>query len=138
MHRYLYIVTGILLAMALHAGAAQAAGSVSGTVMLDPALGGQAAADDVVFVFARAANGPRMPLAILRASVKDLPLEFTLDDSTAMSPQMKLSAFDEVIVVARISKSGGAMPHSGDLEGQSGPVKAGSRDVRILIDRVLP
>jgi cytochrome c-type biogenesis protein CcmH len=91
-----------------------------------------------VFVFARAADGPRMPLAIVRRQVKDLPFEFALDDSMAMAPNMKLSSFPEVVVGARISKSGNAMPQAGDLEGLSRPVKVGATGVAIVIDSAVP
>ena len=67
-----------------------------------------------------------MPLAIVRKQVSDLPLTVTLDDSTAMAPSMKLSNFDTVTVGARISKSGTAMPQSGDLQGLVTPVVPGS------------
>lgn len=118
-----------------NSSAAAAAGDaqVSGTIKLAPALAQQAAPDDTVFVFARASEGPRMPLAILRKQVKDLPFAFKLDDTTAMSPQMKLSGFARVIVGARISKSGNAMPQPGDLQGLSAPVAVGSKGLDIVI-----
>ena len=111
---------------------------VSGVVLLSPALAAKAAPDDTVFVFARAADGPRMPLAILKRKVSDLPLTFLLDDSTAMSGEMRLSKFARVVVGARVSKSGDAMPRAGDLTGQSGPVATGSGKLVITIDGVLP
>ncbi len=109
--------------------------AVSGTVELSPALRAQAAPGDTLFVFARAAQGPRMPLAILRRQVRDLPLAFTLDDSMAMSPANKLSGAPAIIVGARISKSGNAMPQSGDLEGASAAIAPGAKGLRITIDR---
>lgn len=112
--------------------------SVSGTVKLVPALAAGAAPEDTLFVFARAASGPRMPLAILRKQVKDLPVEFTLDDSLAMNPAMKLSNFPEVVVGARISKSGNAMPQSGDLQGLSEVVSVGTTEIPVLINTVVP
>lgn len=113
--------------------------SISGSVRLDDALLSQAAPTDTVFVFARAASGPRMPLAILRMQVQDLPMNFTLDDSMAMSPQMKLSSFEQVVVGARISKAGDAMPRSGDLEGSFGPLTVGDAgSVELVINRVVP
>jgi cytochrome c-type biogenesis protein CcmH len=128
----------LLLALCLPAaGPAQGAG-ITGTVKLAPALADQAAPTDQVFVFAQATQGPRMPLAIVRATAGDLPLSFTLDDSTAMMPRMQISHFDEVRVVARVSKSGGAMPRSGDLEGTMGPMANDAEGVEVVIDRVLP
>lgn len=109
-------------------------GRLSGTVKLSPALAGKAAPEDTVFIFARAVQGSRMPLAIVRRQVKDLPYSFVLDDSQAMSPEMKLSKFTEVVVSARISKAGNAVPQSGDLQGVSKAVKVGSKDITVVID----
>ena len=111
--------------------------SVSGTVTLAKPLAGKAAPDDTVYVFARAAEGSRVPLAILRKQVKDLPLKFTLDDSMAMSPAAKLSGAPKVIVGARISKSGGALAQPGDLQGLSAPVAVGSSGLAIEISQVV-
>ena len=121
------------------AGKAQAAGKerISGTVALSDTLKSKADPNDTLFVLARAAQGPKMPLAILRKQVKDLPLSFNLDDSMAMSPQMKMSNFDQVVVVARISKSGNAMPQPGDLQGTSNPLALGSTGIRIDIDQLV-
>jgi len=113
--------------------AAPGGGTVSGTVTLSAAMAKQAQPDDTVFVFARASEGSRMPLAILRKQVKDLPITFTLDDSMAMSPASALSSASLVIVGARVSKSGNAMPQPGDLAGQSAPVKVGATGLKIEI-----
>jgi len=86
-----------------------------------------------VFIFARATSGPRVPLAILRKKVSDLPMDFTLDDSLAMSPASKLSGATEVVVGARISKSGNAMPQPGDWQVQSAPVKPGATGLKLDI-----
>ena len=112
--------------------------SITGTVVLSSALKAQASPDDTVFVLVRAAEGPKMPLAIVRKQVKDLPLQFTLDDSTAMSPQMKVSSFDRVVVIARVSKSGNAMTQSGDLQGSSAIIKPGSKGLKLNIDTIIP
>lgn len=117
---------------------APAGGRVAGKVDLSPALKAKVAPTDTVFVFARAAEGPRMPLAIVRKQVRDLPIEFALDDSMAMAPNMKLSSFPEVVVGARISRSGNATPQSGDLEGLSKPVKVGASGIAVVIDSALP
>jgi cytochrome c-type biogenesis protein CcmH len=107
---------------------------VSGVVKLHPKLAGKVAPDDTVFIFARAAEGPRMPLAILRKQVRDLPVRFTLDDSMAMAPQMKLSAFPRVVIGARVSKTANATASPGDLQGQSQSVQVGAADVGVTID----
>lgn len=107
--------------------------SVSGTVTISAAAKAAASPDDTVFVFARPAEGSRMPLAILRKQVKDLPLTFKLDDSMAMSPAAKISTAGRVVVGARISKSGQAMPQPGDMEGLSDPVNAGATGVTVTI-----
>lgn len=109
------------------------ASALSGTVSLAPALVAQAAPTDTVFIVARAASGPRMPLAVLRKQVKDLPLRFTLDDSMAMTPTARISDQPQVIVIARISKSGNAIPQPGDLSGQSAPVAPGTTDIAVEI-----
>jgi cytochrome c-type biogenesis protein CcmH len=116
---------------------AQGGSRVSGVVRLAPELAGKVAPGDTVFIFARAAEGPRMPLAILRKRGNDLPAEFTLDDSMAMAPQMKLSAFPRVVIGARVSKSANANPQPGDLQGLSAPVEVGTKSVSVVIDTEL-
>lgn len=111
---------------------------VTGRVSLSAALKAQAGPDDLVFIFARAPVGSRMPLAILRKRVRDLPVDFVLDDSLAMSPAARLSSAQQVVVGARISKSGQAMPQPGDLQGLSASVAVGSRGLRIEINELVP
>ncbi len=117
---------------------AAAVASVAGSVSLAPALAAKVKPGDTLFIFARAAEGPRMPLAILKHQASELPLSFKLNDSMAMQPQMKLSAFASVVLTARISSSGGATPQSGDLVGQSAAVVPGAQGVHIVIDQILP
>ena len=117
---------------------AGAAAGIQGVVSLSPALKGKVAPDDTVFIFARAAQGPRMPLAILKRKASELPITFTLDDSTAMADELKLSKFDLVVVGARVSRSGNALPQSGDLVGQSAAVKSGGAPLTLAIDSVQP
>ena len=116
---------------------AAAGTALSVTVSLSPEVAAKAAPNDVVFIFARAATGPRMPLAIVRKQVKDLPATVVLDDTQGMSPMMKLSTAPEVVVVARVSKSGMADARDGDLEGISAPVSSGTRAISISIATVL-
>jgi cytochrome c-type biogenesis protein CcmH len=113
--------------------------SLSVSVSLDPQLAAAASAEDTVFIFARATQGPRMPLAIVRKQVKDLPVTVTLDDSMAMMPAMKLSNFEQVEIGARISKSGNAMPESGDLQGIVTPIATQASDtIQITINSKVP
>lgn len=111
--------------------------AITGRVSLSAAMASRASPDDFVFILARAAEGPKMPLAVIRKQVKDLPMDFTLDDSMAMQPQMKLSGFDKVVVLARISKSGTPMAQTGDIEGTAGIVKPGIKGLNITIDTVV-
>ena len=111
---------------------------LSGTVSLSPSLASKVKPEDTVFIFARAAQGPRMPLAILKRKVSELPITFKLDDSTAMSDDLKLSKFANVVVAARVSASGNALPQPGDLLGHVGPVSAGTQGLKIVIDSVQP
>ena len=103
----------------------QPARSIKVTVKLGPALAGKAAPGDTVFIFARAAQGPKMPLAVVRKQAKELPITVTLDDSMAMVPDMKMSGFPQLVIGARVSKSGDAIPQPGDLEGYATPLKTG-------------
>lgn len=118
--------------------AASGDGTLSGKVTLSPALAGKASPNDSLYVFARAKTGPKAPLATLRLQVKDLPATFSLNDSMARSG-IQLSNFsNEVVVGARISKSGSPMPQSGDLQGLSEPTRVGSKGINVIIDQQLP
>lgn len=112
--------------------------SVSGSVSVAPGIAARVGKGDTLFIFARAENGPRMPLAIVRGSAQQLPTTFTLDDTQAMASNMKLSSAEAVRIEARVSRSGNAMPQPGDLVGTSAVVKPGARDVKIVLDKVLP
>ena len=121
-------------------GAATAAAgpSIGGKVSLSPKLAAEAKPGDVVFIFARAEDGQRMPLAVMRVTAGDLPLDFRFDDSMALPGGRKLSEFKTVSVEARIAKAGKAQTSSGDLFGNVSGVKLGRQDVRLTIDRVQP
>ena len=114
------------------------AAQVTGTVSLSPTLAARVTPTDTLYVFAKAPQGPPMPLATFRAQVKDLPMKFNLDDSMAPTPMARLSDFSSVIVGARISKSGNPMPQSGDLQGMTELVRLGSSDVEVKINAVVP
>ncbi|WP_422909828.1 c-type cytochrome biogenesis protein CcmI [Pseudomonas sp. MAC6] len=102
-------------------------------VELAPALQAKVQPGDAVFVFARAVSGPPMPLAVKRLSVADLPAEVSLSDSDAMMPQLKISGFEQVQLVARISRSGNAT--AGEWIGSSQPLASKSTELQqLLID----
>ena len=108
-----------------------------GKVALSPKVKAQAAPDDTVFIFARALDGPPMPLAVKRVKVRELPVAFALDDSMAMAPGLTISAHPRVVIVARISRSGGPTAQPGDLQGSSGPVANDAQGVSVTIDSVV-
>lgn len=112
--------------------------AISGKVNLSPSLAAKASPTDTLFVFARAVDGPPMPVAIVRATKRDLPFTFRLDDTNSPMPARKLSESGQVVIVARISKSGEAMPKSGDLQGTSQPVKPGVSGITVTIDQEIP
>lgn len=118
-------------------GPTAAGASISGEVTLAPELMRQAKPDEAVFIFARAVDGPPLPLAVVRATVKDLPIRFTLDDSMSMAPTAKLSMHKQVVVSARVSRSGQAMPQPGDLIGTVQPVTVGATGVQVRIADVV-
>ena len=115
--------------------------AVSGQVLLAPDIMAKLAPTDTLFVYARALVGPRMPLAILRVPAPkagEFPKAFELTDAMAMAPGMTLSSFPEVVIEARISKSGNAQLQPGDLSGVSEPVKPGARAIKVIISKVAP
>ena len=120
------------------AAPSSAAGRIAGRVEVAPALATRVPPDATLFVYARAAQGPRVPLAILRRTARELPLDFVLDDSMSMAPGATLSGAKEVVVEARVSASGSATPAAGDLSGTSAKVAPGAAGLRITIDRVVP
>jgi cytochrome c-type biogenesis protein CcmH len=111
---------------------------ISGRVTLADALKDQVQPGDTVFIFARPAEGSRMPVALLRRKVSDLPLDFALDDTLAMVPQSRLSQHPRVVVGVRISRRGDAVPAKGDLQGQLGPIAVGSTGLKLVISDVVP
>jgi len=113
--------------------------SLDVTIELDPALAASTQPEDLLFVFARAVEGPPMPLAAARLKVSDLPVQITLDDSMAMLPQLKLSTVAQVKVAARISRSGQPTAQSGDLQSEDQIVDvAPGVKVALVIDRQVP
>ncbi len=116
---------------------ANAASSISGRVTISDSIKAKAEPGDVVFIYAHAEQGSPMPLAIMRTTVQALPLDFNLDDSTAMRPDAKLSGQSHVTLKARISKSGQAMPQPGDLIGTLPRVAVGAKQVTLTISEVV-
>ena len=116
----------------------QGAAAISGMVTVSKELIAKVSPTDRVFIFAQAPQGPKMPIASLKLDSRQLPYRFTLDDAVSMSPNDKLSNHAEVMISARVSKSGQAMAQSGDLQGKIGPVKLGQQGVAIVIDTVVP
>ncbi len=112
--------------------------AISGTVKLAPALASKMAPGDTLFIFARAAEGSRMPLAIMRLKAEDLPKQFRLDDTLGMAGGPALSSVAQVRIEARVSKSGEALPKPGDLRGESAVVAPGAGNIEVVIDRVVP
>jgi cytochrome c-type biogenesis protein CcmH len=131
-------VAGVAATVPAAPAGATASGAVGGQVRLSPALASRLQPGDTLFVFARAAEGPRMPLAVLRQAWDGRPLVFRLDDTMAMAPQMKLSLFPRVVVGARVSRQGSATPQPGDLVGSSAVVAPGAQGVDLVIDAVQP
>ena len=111
-------------------------GQVSGTISIAPNLSSKVNAEDVVFIYARAIDGPRMPVAILKIKASQLPYQFVLDDKLAMAPELSISKFKKVDIIARISKSGEAAAKAGDLFGQLEQVSTGSKNLKVIIDKV--
>ena len=118
--------------------AAPAPETVSGEITLSGKVAAQAKPDDVLFVFARAGEGSRMPLAVVRAKVADLPLTFVFDDTMALPGGQKISDLPAITIEARVAKSGQAQSASGDLFGSVSGIKPGSQGIKVVIDQVQP
>ncbi len=118
--------------------AAPAPEKVSGEVTLSGKVAAQAQPDDLLFIFARASEGSRMPLAVVRAKVADLPLSFAFDDTMALPGGQKISDLPAITIEARVAKSGQAQSVSGDLYGSVSGVKPGTRGIKVVIDQVQP
>jgi cytochrome c-type biogenesis protein CcmH len=108
---------------------------LTGKVEIDPALRSQVSDTDTVFIFVRAAQGPRMPLVALRKQVRDLPINFSFDDAASLSPDRKLSSEANVVVGARISKTGDAMPQPNDIQVVSATVTPNTKGVTLRLAR---
>lgn len=113
--------------------------SIVVNVSLADKLQGSIKNSETLFIYARAQNGPKMPLALVKMTAGDLPTTVTLDDTVAMMPSMTLSSMEKVEVIARISKSGQAIMQSGDKFGsvQSVSTKQ-SKTVNVVISENAP
>ncbi|MNJ99116.1 Formate-dependent nitrite reductase complex subunit NrfG [compost metagenome] len=118
--------------------AKEAIAGLAGTVRLDPALQDRVEPGDTVFIVVRAPEIGRMPVAVLRLTVAQLPMRFTLDDRNAMSPDMPLSRFDELTIEARISRSGTAQRQPGQLISPLQTVRRGNAGLTLLIGAIEP
>ena len=112
--------------------------TISVTVSLDEKFKTRVKSDDVIFIYAQALQGGRMPLAVVKKQVKDLPLNVTLDDNMAMLPTMTVSSVEQMIISARISQTGNAQPKSGELIGQASlSTSAHTATVNIIINDIV-
>jgi cytochrome c-type biogenesis protein CcmH len=127
---------GVASTRAALAPAAPAGSEVSGTVSVDSRLASQVQPDATLFIYAKAADSPGPPLAVMRTTASGWPVRFHLDDSMAMLPSRRLSQFDKVVVEARISRSGQATPGSGDLYATSSTLNpAAGQRLALVINR---
>ncbi|MCF7498599.1 c-type cytochrome biogenesis protein CcmI [Pseudoalteromonas sp. L1] len=109
------------------------------TVDLASELKTQLPDDGTLFVFAKAANGPPMPLAVVKMTEYSFPLEVTLSDSNAMVEGLTLSSTDKIILTARLSKDATVVPSSGELEGKSDILeRAEVKEYALLINELIP
>ena len=117
-----------------------AGGGIRVTVTVTKELQAKIQSTDTIFIFARALNGPPMPLAVVRQAVGTLPLTVELNDKQSMIPEMTLSKFPSVVVNARISKSGTPQGASGDLEAVAVPLTQNGKlqQVELIINQIKP
>ena len=111
--------------------------AVAGRVELAPAMKERAAPGDTVFIFARPTDGTRVPLAVAKIHVADLPYSFVLDDGSAVMSDKRISSQSSVTVEARISRSGNAVARDGDLQSKAVTVRVGERKLRLVVDQVI-
>lgn len=110
---------------------------ISGFIKLAPGLASKVSPNDTLFIFAKAVAGPPMPIAAVKVTAAQLPYIYHLNDSNALNPKLTLSSVQEVVVVARISKDGDAIPKAGDLQGMSNAIQVGDVLQDIEIDQIV-
>jgi cytochrome c-type biogenesis protein CcmH len=118
-------------------GAPAKAAAITGTVSVTPELAGRISSGDTLFIYARAPEGSRVPVAVVRHRVDSWPVRFRLDDSHSMSPKLRLSALTRVALEARVSRSGAATPSQGDLRAATRAVAVGAEGIPLVIDAVV-
>jgi cytochrome c-type biogenesis protein CcmH len=111
--------------------------SVAGRVELAPAMKARVDPGDTVFIFARPTDGTRVPLAVAKVRVSDLPYAFVLDDGSAVMSDKRISGQTSVTVEARVSKSGNAVARDGDLQSKAVTVRVGERKLKLVVDQVI-
>ncbi len=121
------------LAQSASKGMDAAKSQLIGRVEISPTLATKIHPGDTVFIYAVPVSGSRMPLAMIKTTVAHMPYDFVLDDTNAMNPASNLSSVSEVMIKARISASGNAMPQAGDYGVTKGPVKVGTQNLRLTI-----
>lgn len=110
---------------------------VAGVVRVDPGLAEEARRGGTLFVIARQAGGPPIPIAVRREPGASLPMRFALGDDNAMTPARLLSTAGALTLEARLSRSGTANRQAGDLYGLLTPVEPGHTDLEIVMDKVV-
>ena len=109
------------------------------TIKLAPELADKQPEQGTLFVFAKAADGPPMPLAVVKLTDYSFPVEVQLSDSNAMVAGLTLSSVEQIILTARISKDASVMPSSGELEGRSEVLERSQTDsYELLINELIP
>lgn len=121
---------------AAHASVKGEAKTVSVEVSIAPELADKVNSSDMLFIFARSTEGPKVPLAAVKVSAKTLPATITLDDTTSMGGDVKLSGAKNVEIIAVLSKHGTVKPQVGDLQGHLAMVKVGDT-TQLLIDTLV-
>lgn len=129
------LLTGTMPAGSEPSASPAATASITGTVSVSARLMGKVSPNDTVFVVAKQPDGSGPPLAVKRYRVADLPQNFTLDETTAMVPGMSLGGQRQAFLVARISKTGNAIPAPGDIQTEPQLVDVGARDVALELGK---
>lgn len=123
---------------AAQAPAVVASAGISGRVEIAPELRARLQPGDTLYITARTLQGPRLPLAVLRLGASADPVAFTLNDDQAMAPDHRISDHAQVVVEARISRSGDAMPKAGDLVGRTGAIANTEQGLKVVVAGVVP